>query len=154
MTYYTNKTKLAYELHSAGLPFRKTYGVVEKDGKFLVLTTSKGNYKYMLAGGTIDNDEDVNAAIIREIKEELNVNVEVVKSLGTIKYQSNWTYEGNTFVMDNVAEIMYTKYVSNGENTRLGLDGEFDNQTQVAEITKEEMLQNVSEFVKFGIKLN
>ncbi len=154
MSYYTNKAKLAYELHMQGLPFRKTYGVVEKDGKFLVLTTTKGNYKYMLAGGTIDHGEDINTAIIREVKEELNVNVEVVKSLGTIEYQSNWNYEGKSFVMNNVAEIMYTKFVSYGENTSLGLDGEFDNSTQVALVSKEEMLNNVSEFVKFGIKLD
>ena len=154
MSYYTNKAKLAYELHSKGLPFRKTYGVVEKDGKFLVLTTTKGKHKYMLAGGTIDTEEDVNTAIIREVKEELNVNVEVVKSLGFITYQSNWNYEGNSFVMDNVAEIMYTKFVGFANNDKLGLDGEFDGTTQVALISKEEMLNNVSEFVDYGVKLD
>ena len=154
MSYYTNKAKLAYELHSKGLPFRKTYAVVEKDGKFLVLTATKGKHKYMLAGGTIDNGEDVNTAVIREVMEELNVNVEVVKHLGTIKYQSNWNYEGNSFVMENVAEIMYTKFVGFSNNDKLGLDGEFDSDTQVALVSKEEMLNNVAEFVTFGVKLD
>ena len=155
MTYFEEKVKRYYKLYRKNKPILKTYAVVEKDDKFMVLTTTKGNWKYCLSGGSVDDGETTETAIKRELNEELNVNVEIVKSLGFINYTSRWNYKGKEFDINNVAEIFYTKFVSFGNNTNFGLDGEFNtNTTSNALISKEEMLENVAEFKKYGIKLD
>ena len=88
------------------------------------------------------------------IKEELNVNAQVVKSLGFIKYTSHWNYKETEFDINNVAEIFYTKFVGYTNGTQVGLDGEFKPDVSVLEISKQEMIENVAEFTKFGIKLD
>ena len=155
MTYFEEKVKRYYNLFKQNKPILKAYAVVEKDNKFMVLTTNKGNWKYCLSGGSVDDGETTETAIKRELNEELNVNVEIVKSLGFINYTSHWNYKGKEFDINNVAEIFYTKFISFGNNTNFGLDGEFNtNTTSIALISKEEMFENVAEFKEFGIKLD
>lgn len=150
MNYYEKKAKKAYELYLSGKPFEKVYAVVEKDERFLVL---KNGDKYSLAGGGIEEGEDVDCALKREILEEMNVNIEVIRSLGKINYNSKWNYEGKEFLVKYEAEIVYCKFISYGLNEKLGLEGEFEKDTEVEEISKELMLDKVAEFCKFGIKL-
>ncbi len=155
MTYFEEKVKRYYKLFKQHKPILKTYAVVEKDGKFLVLTTTKGDWKYCLSGGSVDGNETTVTAIKRELLEELNVKVEVIKSLGFINYTSHWNYKGKEFDINNVAEIFYTKFVEFGNNPNFGLDGEFNTlTTSIALISKQEMLENVAEFKKYGIKLD
>ena len=155
MSYFEEKVKRYYNLFKQNKPILKAYAVVEKDGQFMVLTTNKGNWKYCLSGGSVDEGETTEIAIKRELLEELNVNVKVVKSLGFIKYKSHWKHKKTEFDIDNIAEIFYTKFESFGENLNIGLDGEFDTSSiNIALISKDEMLENVAEFKEFGIKLD
>jgi len=151
--YYNKKAKLAYELYTMGKPFRKVYAAVKKDEKYLVLKNDKGNYKYSLAGGGIDPSEDSVTAIKREILEELNVNVKVVKSLGMMHYVNTWSYEGQNFDVQYEVEIFLAEFKSFAHGKGFGLEGEFDENFSVAEISKEEMLSSVYEFTKGGIEL-
>lgn len=152
--YYNQKSKRSYQLFLEGKPSRKVYAVVEKDGKYVVLHYKNGVYEYALSGGGVDEGEDNITAIHREIMEELNMNVEIVKSLGVIKYVQKRQYQGKEFDLNYIAEIFLTKFVSYGDNKNFGIDGEFDENVSIVEISKEKMLTTVAEFVKFGLKLN
>ena len=53
-------------------------GIVEKDNKVLVMKINKNKF-YCLPGGHVELGEDTNAAILREMKEELGYEVEIKK---------------------------------------------------------------------------
>lgn len=155
MSYYSEKCKHAYNCYKEGLPRKKVYAVVEKYDKFVVLKNDvRSNYKYSIPGGGIEKNEDFQTAIKRECLEELNMNVEFIKTLGVIYDKSKWEYKGKDFLVDDEMTIVYVKFDSYGNNNSLGIDGEFNSQDIVREISKEEMIKNVAEFVKYGIKLD
>ena len=79
---YKEGPQLVKELHDKGLPWVKVYAVVRYKDKFVVLTKEKdGKLEYMLAGGGVDEGEDINTAIKREIKEELHIKVKVINEI-------------------------------------------------------------------------
>ena len=120
----------------------------------MVLKRESGKYKFEIAGGSVELGENNETAIKREIFEELNINVKVVKSLGVIKYIRTWKYKEHEFDIEHQAEIFLTEFISYGNEKGFGLDGEFNQKEfSIAEISKEEMLANVAEFVTFGVKL-
>jgi 8-oxo-dGTP pyrophosphatase MutT (NUDIX family) len=67
---------------------------IEK-GKILS-TKSKGKTKYYIPGGKRENDETDDQTLIREIKEELSVDIikESIEYVGTFKAQSDGDLEG------------------------------------------------------------
>lgn len=66
-----------------------------ENGKILS-TKSKGKNKYYIPGGKRENDETDEQTLIREIKEELSVDIikESIEYLGTFKAQSDGAKEG------------------------------------------------------------
>ena len=153
MTYYEQKAKLAYGLYQKGLPFQKVYAVVQKGDRFLVLKIAGKKFEYALSGGGIDEGEDVETAIKRELLEEMNAKVEFVKELGVIHYVRTWTYQGKEFDVNYEAHIVLTKFLAFAERKKMGLEGEFDGKdVEIVEVSKKEMLENVAEFVSFGVK--
>ena len=153
-SYFSKKVKHAYKCFKKGKPRKKVYAAVEKGDKFVVLKGREGaSYKYNLAGGTIEKRESVEKAIKREILEELNIKSEFVKSLGVIKDKSKWNYKGEEFWVTDEMEIVLVKFVSYGKNKSFGISGEFTEEDKPVEITKEEMLNDVYEFTKGGLKL-
>ena len=66
-----------------------------ENGKILS-TKSKGKNKYYIPGGKRENDESDEQTLIREIKEELSVDIitESIEYVGTFKAQSDGTKEG------------------------------------------------------------
>ncbi len=58
--------------------------LVEKDGKFLLAERNKKNYyKYwVIPGGGVKFGETIRDAAIREIKEETNLDVNIIKLIG------------------------------------------------------------------------
>ncbi len=49
--------------------------------------------QYVVPGGKVEPGETLNAAVHREIKEETNLNIDIIKKLGTTrnnKYQLHW----------------------------------------------------------------
>lgn len=59
-----------YDIHKAG-------AVILKDKKLLLLK-SKGKEVFVAPGGKLEKDEDTKTALIRELKEELGIDVEKV----------------------------------------------------------------------------
>lgn len=57
--------------------------VIDKDGNIALLYVSKSNY-YKLPGGGIDEGENKNSALLRECKEEIGCEVEVLSEIGSI----------------------------------------------------------------------
>lgn len=62
--------------------------VVDKENKIALVGTTV-NHIYTLPGGGIENGENVNTGIKREIKEETGCDIEVTKILGTINDYRN-----------------------------------------------------------------
>ncbi|MBU7006740.1 8-oxo-dGTP diphosphatase MutT [Phosphitispora fastidiosa] len=57
-----------------------TAAIIENNGKFLIAQRKKGSHqgmKWEFPGGKVEQGEDPEACLIREIKEELDINVEV-----------------------------------------------------------------------------
>lgn len=66
-------------------------GVVEHEGYFLALQRGKGkyvytDYKWEFPGGKIEDGEEPEAALVRELREELNYEVKVERHLGTVHH--------------------------------------------------------------------
>ena len=73
--------------------------VIIYQDKILAQTAQKNNLintddtQYVAPGGKVEPGETLNAAIHREIKEETNLNIDIIKKLGTIrnnKYKLHW----------------------------------------------------------------
>ncbi len=73
--------------------------IIINDNKILAQTAQKNtiintnDLQYVVPGGKVEPSETLNAAIHREVKEETNLNIDVIKKLGTTrnnKYQLHW----------------------------------------------------------------
>ena len=66
-----------------------------KNGQILS-TKSKGKTKYYIPGGKRERGETDNQTLVREVKEELNVQIKsnTIKYIGTFKAQSDGAKEG------------------------------------------------------------
>lgn len=67
-----------YQVDVSSLTWRPSvYGIVIEDGKLLVVRQFKT--KFDIPGGGVDLGEDLEAAVVREVKEETGFDVEVVR---------------------------------------------------------------------------
>ena len=73
--------------------------VIINEGKILAQTAQRNSLintddsQFVVPGGKVEPGETLNAAIHREVKEETNLNIDVIKKLGTIrnnKYKLHW----------------------------------------------------------------
>ncbi len=155
LTQYSNsKAAGMYQLYLQGKPCKKVYAAVKKGDKYIVLSVPDRKYKYQISGGGVDLGEKPIEALKRELREEINVNVKNVKSLGHYKTIATWTYMDKTFDVDYLVEIFSAEFDSYANNDSFGLEGEFGDGVRIAEVSKQEMLENVAQFVEFGIKLD
>ena len=62
--------------------------IIIKDNKILITQRGYGEYKdfWEFPGGKLEKDETGETAIIREMKEELDADIEVIKYLSTIEH--------------------------------------------------------------------
>ncbi|MEG0034275.1 MAG: (deoxy)nucleoside triphosphate pyrophosphohydrolase [Bacilli bacterium] len=62
--------------------------IIIKDGKIFVTQRGYGQFKNMweFPGGKLEINESAEDCIVREIKEELDADIEVIKFLNTIEY--------------------------------------------------------------------
>ena len=63
-------------------------GIIVKDGKILATQRGYGEFKgkWEFPGGKIEHDEFDEPALVREIKEELNADINIIDFLKTIQY--------------------------------------------------------------------
>lgn len=151
--YYIKKATYAKELYDKGLPFVKVYAPVRDGDKFIVLEkTSEKGTTYHLAGGGVDEGESLEEAIRRELLEELNLEVEIIKKLGTHDtFYKTWELNGKKFDVRYEIHVFDTK-LKKQLNGDFGLEGEFNN-IKIVKIDKKTLLNNVAEFCKFNIEL-
>ncbi len=73
--------------------------IIINQNKILAQTAQKNNIintddtQYVVPGGKVEPGETLNAAVHREIKEETNLNIDIIKKLGTTrnnKYKLHW----------------------------------------------------------------
>ena len=80
--------------------FIVAYGpVIIEDGKLLVVKEDKDDF-YKLPGGTIKEETDLEDACRREVKEEINGEIKIIKSLHPkILYENPQTKEKMTIIL-------------------------------------------------------
>jgi len=67
---------------------KRAVAVIIKDGKILLMGRIKNGQQYFVfPGGGAEKDEKISSALIREIKEEFNIDVKIEKPLFRIKNQ-------------------------------------------------------------------
>ena len=87
------------------------------------------------------------------MKEELNAEVDIIKELGVYdKMFVKYCLDENEFEVQYEIHVFETKLV-NMIDGKLGLEGEFSNNYEIAKINKETLLKEIAEFSQFGIKL-
>jgi len=66
-------------------------GIIQNRGKILVCKNKEKDY-YFFPGGHIDFGESAESALVRELKEELNISIKRLSFIGTVE---------NIFIQDN-----------------------------------------------------
>jgi mutator protein MutT len=91
--------------------------LIAKDKKFLLLKRTDNGHKFSgywgLPGGSVEKDETPLDAVIREVKEEIGLDIPNVKLLNTYKYPHGVI---NVYVY-NSTDFDPTKIVLNDEHT-------------------------------------
>lgn len=84
-------------------------GLIIEDGKVLLMLRGQENHKgrWALIGGYLDWDETVEEAVVREVKEEIGVDAEVVKLFGV--YSDPKRDPGN---LQNVAIVFILRLIA------------------------------------------
>ena len=153
--YYRSKALIAKDLYDKGLPFVKVYASVRNGDKFIVLTKETENgLDYQISGGGVDEGESLEQAIKRELREELGVEVEIIKELGVYdKLYKTWRLDGEEFDVRYEIHVFDTRLKKN-LNSDFGLAGEFDKRFNIVEVDKQTLISKVKEFRDFGIKID
>lgn len=62
--------------------------IIVKENKIFITQRGYGEFKdfWEFPGGKLEKDENKEHALIREIKEELNADIKIIKYLGLVKY--------------------------------------------------------------------
>ena len=78
--------------------------VVVKDGKLLMIRRAKepGKGLWSIPGGRVENGEYLSQALVREVKEETNLDVEVRELLGILEVPGDPHY----VILDHVAAVV------------------------------------------------
>ena len=87
--------------------------VIVKDGMILATQRGYGEFKgkWEFPGGKVEKDENLEQAIIREIKEETNANINVIEYINTVEYDyTTFHLTMHTYlceVLNNNPEFVY-----------------------------------------------
>ena len=71
------------------------YGIIVSQNKLVVIKKNGGPYinRYDLPGGSLEDGESLNKAILREVKEETGLTVNNLQQLGVTSFKYPWDYE-------------------------------------------------------------
>ena len=124
--YFEDKSRLYYENYVNHRATKKVRGIILNEmGQILLLHSNKHN-GYSIPGGTIENEESIRDAVIREVFEETGAEIVPIKIVGKYYHTSkNFNYDGVTFDSDRVEYFYFCKF-KGFKNHNLGLKGEFD----------------------------
>lgn len=90
--------------------------LVEKDGKFLLAERNKENYNgyWVIPGGGVKFGETIQDAAVRELKEETNLDVDIIKLIG---YKEIINVPGNyhSVVFYHLAKPKHTNIEAKGD---------------------------------------
>ena len=90
--------------------------LVEKDGKFLLAERNKENYNgyWVIPGGGVKFGETIQDAAVRELKEETNLDVDIIKFIG---YKEIINVPGNyhSVVFYHLAKPKHTNIKAKGD---------------------------------------
>lgn len=91
------------------------YGLLIKDNKILLIKKCGGPYdgKLDLPGGTIEFDEDIKTALIREFKEEVGIDILDYELFDVLSTNIKWIHKGEELETKHIA-ILYK--INNYEN--------------------------------------
>lgn len=87
------------------------YGILIQDDSLILTHKAEGPYKGLLdlPGGGIEFAEDVETALIREIKEELAMHFSEMKWFGNLSYHGRYSDTQDTFEFQHIGLIYYLK---------------------------------------------
>lgn len=144
--YKRQKLEYSYSLFKARKFFKKARAIVIENNKLLTIEVTylngaaddlarnpnrtSYNKHYLLPGGGVDDGETPKQASVREAFEEYGVNVEAIKYLGKNYYTVPMEIDGVKFKSNRVEYYYLCKTVQGEENSRFGLDGEFESKNK------------------------
>lgn len=93
------------------------YGLIIKDDKILLIKKNSGPYDGLLdlPGGTIEMGEKPHDTLIRELKEEVGINVLEYELFDANSVNVDWDYDDNTLVHVHHVGIFYQILKYDGE---------------------------------------
>ena len=112
----------------------KSGAIVEIDGKIALIKRVRNNHEYyVFPGGGIEAGETPEEAAIREIKEELGIDIEIEKLLTTLTFNNKLQYyfhakyikgefvsgDGEEFLHINIDRVTYTPVLLEKDSLRL-----------------------------------
>jgi len=114
--------------------------IILKDNEILLLNRKKTGW-YELPGGKIDDSESPEKTAIRELKEELNCDVEIVSKFGEKEF------EENGFVMNY---HWFNANIKDGQTPRVGEPQTFDHfkYIKLSELSNIKLSPNMQNLVK------
>lgn len=113
---------------------KRSGAIVEIDGKIALIKRVRNNHEYyVFPGGGIEEGETPEAAAIREIKEELGIDIEIEKLLTTLTFNNKLQYyfcanyisgefgtgDGEEFLHTDIDRGIYTPILLEKDNLRL-----------------------------------
>lgn len=91
--------------------------IIEHEGKILLVKSPKWNNKWLMPGGHIEPGENINTAVMRETKEEVNLSIKPEKII-----TSGELIDSKDFIRP--AHFIYFDVLCKTESTQVDLDGE------------------------------
>ena len=137
--YIDQKIQFAYKLYKQNRFFRKSRAIVKQGDDFVVLFNTV-THRYSIAGGGVEEGENIKRACIREAYEELGARVRIVKYL-TKNYYSTKLKIGEKEFDSKRVEFFFLCEVKKMENVELGIEGEFTGKIEVKKLSRDEFFK-------------
>ncbi len=121
-------------------------GIIVDDGKFLIISQVINRKEiWEIPGGRIEHNSTPEKCLIREIKEEVGIDAEIIRLVGTYYF----------FRSDNNDQIICITYLCRPRHTNIDLSKNIDVEEQIGSfrwVTKEELLKSKLELPHPSLK--